>query len=192
MMEDFFANTSESKKTLEDAFFLKQDKKLIEELKAMEAMKESRESLAAVSGIKNQAVLDKLVKLNVRPETLASLAIIPLVEVAWADGAVNEKERDATLKAATTAGFAKGTIDYELLENWLTHKPEGKLLGAWQAYIKGLCEVLSKEEREDLKNELIGHARAVASASGGILGMAAISRAEMQMIEKLESAFIAL
>ncbi|OHB55048.1 MAG: hypothetical protein A2Y07_01455 [Planctomycetes bacterium GWF2_50_10] len=189
MLEDFFANTSESKKTLEDAFFLKQDTKLIEELKAMEAMNESRESLAAVSGITNQAVLDKLVKLNVRPETLASLAIIPLVEVAWADGSVNEKERDATLKAATTAGFAKGTIDYELLENWLTHKPEAKLLGAWQAYIKGLCEELSKEERENLKIELIGHARSVASASGGILGLAAISKVEAQMIEKLETTF---
>ena len=67
---------------LEDAFFSKQDAKLIEQLKVMEKMKESKEALRKVSNIQNDAVLEKLVSLDVRPETLVSLAIVPLIEVA--------------------------------------------------------------------------------------------------------------
>ena len=178
-----------NRRNLEDAFFLKQDKILLEELKALESLKESKKNLADISGIKDEVILEKLVKLNVRPETLASLAVIPLVEVAWADGKVEDKERQAVLKAAQCAGFAKDGIDYVLLESWLSHKPEATLLKSWTHYIEGLCKQLTEPEKDSLKAELIGHAKQVADASGGILGLATISKAEQNMITKLEKAF---
>ncbi|MHB9071239.1 MAG: hypothetical protein ACYC54_12835 [Sedimentisphaerales bacterium] len=136
-------------RTLEDAFFLKQDTKLVEQLKLMEKMRESKDALRKVSSIKNDAILKKLVALDVRPEMLVSLSLVPLIEIAWADGVIDAKEREAMLKAVVDAGFEKGSINYTIIESWITHRPPAKLLSAWQHYTHGLCENLNEEERKN-------------------------------------------
>jgi len=52
---DFFLD--KRGKTLEDLFFLEQDKILIEKLRQLEKMKETKEALAKVSGIADEDVL---------------------------------------------------------------------------------------------------------------------------------------
>ena len=178
------------RRTLEDAFFSKQDAKLIEQLHLMEKMKEGKESLRSVSGIKNDEVLEKLVSLNVRPETLVSLGLVPLIEIAWADGELDTKEREAMLKAVVNAGFEKGSINYTLIENWMTHRPPKELLSAWVHYIQGLCESLSEEEKKNFCEKIVQRARMIAEASGGFLGLGnKISKAEQNVIDTLKAAF---
>jgi hypothetical protein len=173
-----------------DSFFLKEDQKMIEKLRAMRKLAETKEELSKVSGIKNQAVLAKLVELNVRPEMLASLSLVPLVEVAWADGSVDEDEKKAVLNAMERLGFSNKSADYELVVQWMTHRPAPSLLEAWMHYIEGLCEKLSVSEKKSLKDDLVGNTRAIAAASGGLLGLGnKISKAEDEMLKKLESAF---
>jgi hypothetical protein len=172
-----------------DNFFLKEDQKLIEKLREMRKLKESKEELSKVSGIKNEEILNKLVELKIRPEILASLSLIPLIEVAWADGKIDKKEKEAVLKAVEKSGISKDNPDYEIVSKWLEHKPSPHLLEAWEHYIQGLCENLTKEEISNLRNELISHAKEIASASGGFLGIAKISDSENKMLEKLSQAF---
>lgn len=183
----FNGNTSEK---LDDLFFRKEDQKLIDQLKALKKLKETKEALSEVSGIKNEHILQKLVELQVRPETLASLSLIPLVEVAWADGNVDTKEKELVLSCAIKMGFPKGGPDYEILSQWMTHRPSVELLDAWIHYIQGLCEKLTGEEKGELKKELIENTRSVAMASGGFLGLGnKISKSESAILEKLENAF---
>jgi hypothetical protein len=178
--------------SLEEAFYLEEDRKLIDKYRQLQKMEENKRNLAQVSGIKNEAVLKRLVELNVRAETLASLAIVPLVEVAWADGDVDEAEKQAVLKAAGKIGFKKGTVDHSLLGQWLTHKPKIELLVAWENFVKGLCEALPKSERDSLRDELLAHAREVASTSGGFLGLTSkISDEEEKVLKRLSAAFVA-
>jgi hypothetical protein len=174
---------------LEDAFFLQMDKSLIEKQKALKKMKETKEALARVSGITSDAVLQKLVELEVRPETLASLSVIPLVEVAWADGSVSKSEMATVLAGARTIGITEGSIEYDLLKQWLTHKPSAAMMEAWIHYVRGLCEKLTLKEKETLKQEVVGHARKVAEASGGVLGIGAVSTEEKGVLETMEKAF---
>jgi hypothetical protein len=176
-------------KKLENMFFHKQDQVLVDQFHRMQEMKETKDSLAKVSGITNDAILERLVELDVRPEIVASLAIIPLVEVAWADGSVKETEKAAVLEAASKSYFAAGSIDYSLLAQWLEHRPSRNLLDAWTHYIEGLCEMLSKSEKQTLRDELVGHARQVANAAGGFLGLGKISEAEQKVLSFMESAF---
>jgi len=177
-------------RNLEDEFFRKEDQKLIQKLREMRQMKETREALAEVSGIKNEAILNKLVELQVRPETIAALALIPLIEVAWADGKIDEKERNAILKATETVGFAGRDIDRVLLEEWLDKRPDPILLNAWSVYIQGLCHALDAPQINLLKAEIIGHARQISEASGGILGITSkISAREEEMLGRIEKAF---
>jgi hypothetical protein len=185
---DFFQE--KQSKTLEDLFFLERDKKLIADLHRIEKMKETKKILAKVSGITNEDVLQKLVDLNVRPEILASLALVPLIEVAWADGKVDDEEKAAVLEAAAESFISKDSPDFDLLRQWMEHKPGPKLLEAWKHYVKGLCGELTQHQKNALKKDLIGHARQVAEATGGILGLGnKISKPEQKMLDKLESAF---
>ena len=177
--------------TLEDMFFAKQDAVLIEKLRELEKMEQSLKALSAVSGITNEAVLKKLVELNIHPDLLATLAVVPLVEVAWADGEVQPKERRAIMEGAASVGLGKGSVNRALLEEWLKQRPPAKLLDAWTHYIAGLSEVLTNDERESLKSNLLDRARAVAEAAGGFLGIgSAVSRAEQAVIAQMAAAFV--
>ena len=191
MKKPILSRSNESRRHhLEDAFFSSRDAKLIEQLQLMEKMKESKEALRKVSNIKNEAVLEKLVSLDVRPEMLVPLAMVPLLEIVWADGTVDDEEREAILKAVVDAGFDKSSVNYAVIENWLTHRPPAKLLSVWLHYTQGLCENLSGKEKKDFCKELVDQATAVAESSGGFLGLGnKISKAEQKVIDTLKTAF---
>lgn len=176
-------------RALEDAFFLERDRVLMEKLQAMKRMAETKEALSAASGITNDAVLSRLVQLNVKPETVAALAAVPLVEVAWADGRIDEGERAAVLAHADAQGIRAGSLERELLEQWLLHRPEPRLLEAWRTYVQGLCERLDPAERTQLREALLRGTRSTAQAAGGFLGMGRVSAAEQRMMDLLAASF---
>jgi hypothetical protein len=177
-------------KALEAMFFHKHDQTLIEQHERLEHIRRTRKALTEVSGIENPRILDKLMELEVSPAILASLSVIPLVEVAWADGKVQEKERKAILAATEESGFKGKSVDNALLEAWLKRRPPKNMLSAWKHYISGLCEKLNEAERNSLKSELLARAHAVAEASGGILGFGLkISAQEQDMLDTMAEAF---
>ena len=176
-------------RTLEDEFFRKEDQRFIQRLRELQEKAASLESLGKASGIKNEAILEKLLQLGVKAETVAALALVPLVEVAWADGAIDERERQEILARAGTSGLAAGSPSQALLQTWLERRPEPKLLSAWIQMVKGLSEHMTPEQVRVLRADLIERARAIASASGGLLGVGKVSAAETDMIKRLEAAF---
>lgn len=178
-------------RSLEDEFFHREDQKLLQRLRDAKAAQAARETLAKAAGITNTEKLDKLTELGIRAETVAALSIVPLVEVAWADGALDAKERQVILSAARKSGFATGSVEHGMLEAWLDRRPEPGLLTAWIHLIEGMCEQLNPDEIERLRSELLERARAVARASGGLFGVGSkLSSAEAAMLTKLESAFV--
>ncbi len=177
---------SERGHTLEELFFRQRDAELVEKRKKLEQMEKNKEALAHVSGIKNPKVLDKLVELEVSPAILTSLTIVPLVEVAWADGNLDQKEREAILAEAAKHKAA----DNQLLEFWLKERPSSKFLEAWLHYIAGLKETMDPKEMESLKKELLHGANTVAKAAGGgFLGLERVSPEEKAVLKKMEEAF---
>jgi tellurite resistance protein len=177
-------------KRLEDAFFEENDRKLIAELHILQKMEESIESLSKVSGITKKEVLKKLIELNIRPETIAAIAMVPIVEVAWADGSLDSKEKAAILSISENHLGSEHQIAKDLLTEWLNIKPPKEMLEAWLHYVDGLCENLSAEEKASFKQSFMENAYAVADASGGFLGMGnKISKKEQEILKILDSAF---
>ena len=175
---------------IEDQFFYKMDQDLLREQKALMQMEKTKKEIKEVSGIHDEGVLLKLVALNIRPETVVSLALIPLVEVAWANGSIGKKEKAATLTAVNRLGWAKESIDYTLLERWLEHKPDLSLLRAWIDYVGHICTKMNGDEITKLKTEIMSNARMIANVSGGILGIGNISRQEKEILMIIENAFV--
>lgn len=177
------------RRALEEAFFNNQDQKLVQSLKEQAERAQLKEGLSSF-GIKDPAVLEKLADLKISGETLAALSIVPLVEVAWCDGELDEKEKEAIVRAADGFGIAKGSPAHGLLVGWLQKAPSMDLLVAWEAYTKVLCEQFPEANRKKLKDELVGRAKQVAEAAGGFLGlMSKISPAEQRMLDRLSKAF---
>jgi hypothetical protein len=179
---------ADRKKALEEQFFARQERELVERVRREEAAKARRESLAEASGIRDAAVLDRLAGLDLDGATIAALGLVPLVAVAWADGSLKARERSAVLRAAGEAGVSEDTASYVLLESWLARPPGAELLGAWKDYAGALAQSLDEAERESFRREMVSRARSVAEAAGGFLGMGKISDAEEAKIAELERA----
>jgi hypothetical protein len=178
-----------SGKDLVEHYFHKQDKNLIEQLIAKIKEIKTREELSRLTGIKNKWVLQKLIDLGVQPQMMMVLTLVPLLEVAWADGHISKEERDLILKEADKTGIEDGTEAYMLLSSWLGAKPEKQLFTSWNVYVEGLCNELSANQIVDFKNDVLARAKAVAEASGGILGIGKVSKSEKLALEKLEAPF---
>jgi hypothetical protein len=115
--------------------------------------------------------------------------MIPIVEVAWADGEMDARERDAILVGAESVGIEPGSPSHGLLRIWTEDAPAPDLLDAWRAFIRALGGELQAEERRRLRERLVGRARSVAEAAGGILGVDPVSPAEKDVLARLEAAF---
>ncbi len=177
-------------KALEEMFFHKADRVLIEKKRQLEKAERSLATAAKVSGISSEAILRKLIDMNVQIDVLATLSVIPLIEVAWADGRIEKEEREAVLKGAESFGIRKSDLGYGLLEQWLDRRPPEGLLESWIYYIRGLCPLLSGAERETLKADFVQKARAIAEAVVVSSGKKSkISLREHDILARLESAF---
>jgi hypothetical protein len=179
----------EKAKALEDSFFALENAKLLQQLREESVKEEKRKEFKEYLNIDNDEIINALVELEVEPETLVAFSLVPLVEVAWADGEIQQKERDAIIKAAVERGVEEGSPTCDLLRNWLQTKPDARLLEVWRGYIDELKASLGERARAHLKSGTMGRAKAIAEAAGGFLGVASISAAEKEMLEKLEWAF---
>lgn len=178
------------RKALEEEFFRKQDEKLVQALRTKQEKEALRDALALTGGIVSEALVDTLFEHGVTPKALAALTLVPLVVVAWADGSIEKKEKDAVLQAATSIGVPTDGPGYALLQSWLDAKPPAKLLHAWETYAAALAADLSPVQRERMKADIIERARAVAQAAGGFLGLGTkISTSEEEALKRLEQAF---
>jgi len=177
-------------RALEEAFFKKQHEQQLAKLRLRQEQEEAREALAAASGISDADLLDRLAALGIRAETLAALTLIPLVEVAWADGRMEARERDAILRGAESSGIQPGSPSHALLEIWTHDRPAPELLESWRRYIGSLVTELSADQKWHLEEKLVGRARSVAEAAGGFLGIGSkVSAQEEAMLAELEKAF---
>ena len=176
-------------KALEDQFFEKENQKKLEAMRAKETAKATREELRKASGMTDDAVLDKLIALGLKTNTIAALSLVPLIEVAWADGEIQDNERNAILQGAHGKGLEQGSDDYDLLQSWLKRRPAPALAEAWEAYIKALASQLNDEQNKLLRNQIVGFAKMVAAAAGGFLGIGRVSAAEEKVLARIEAAF---
>jgi len=177
----------QSGKALEDSFFARENARLLEKLKEKEIEAAKRQAFKDAN-IDSEQLIDALMALEIKPSAMAALSIVPLVAVAWADGEIQPKEREAILKAAAEGGIEKGSANFELLENWLKQKPGPELMSTWKGYAHAIEERLDSVVGNELRERLMTRTTAIANAAGGFLGLGAISKTEQAVLDKLEHA----
>ena len=177
-------------KALEDLFFQERDKQLLNKLKAGAEQDKTRDALRGASGINDDQVLDELIANGIRAETIASVALIPLVAVAWADGIMERPEQEAILKAAEQSGIQSDDPSLELIDGWLKNRPPHELLDSWKDYVKALAKTMEASAYEQLRHVILRRAKDVAESAGGFLGLGRrTSHVEQRVLDELEEAF---
>ena len=84
---------------LEDEFFRKVDEALSQQLREKWEHEKEAESLMRETRIDDKAVIEELLNVGIHPGMIRALSIVPAVQVAWAKGFIERKERAAVLFA---------------------------------------------------------------------------------------------
>ncbi|QDV26326.1 hypothetical protein [Aureliella helgolandensis] len=173
---------------LEEQFFNNVDQQLLAKLRGEVQTAETAETIMRVTGITDAELAQEIAAINITIDTLAAFRLVPLVAVAWADDRVEENERDAICLAAEKSGIAADEPAMELLKVWTRQRPGPELLDTWCEYSKALCSGLEESHRTKLKEEILSQVKAVAQASGGVIGFGSISAHEKEVIARVEAA----
>jgi hypothetical protein len=165
MDKDIF---KERERSLEEGYFRQHEAKLIEKLRERAKVDEIVEALAVKLQTDDPALLRRIMALGVTLDTGAAFLLAPLVQVAWAEGAVTDREREKVLRIATERGIDMSSPAYTQLQEWLRTRPADAVFDTAIETIKTGLSVLTPAERADRVKRIVNTCREVASTSGGL------------------------
>lgn len=170
---------------LEEEYFRKQEQELIEKLRQRRAEEATRGLLAERTGIADQEILADLQALGYTPETVMLLHLVPLVQMAWAEGGVSDSERTLIIEAARARGIDADSAAERQLADWLTTRPADAFFERTLRAIAAILQARPSDEREAGERDLLSYCTAIASASGGILGFGKVSPQEREVLARI-------
>lgn len=145
-----------------------------------------RRRMTEAIGLANEEVLQSLQDLGYSPDTVRLIHLVPLVQVAWADGSLTRREAKRILDAARARGIENGTASHRVLQDWLDQPPPEGFCRRTLAVLRHLLRALPEEQQRSAKVDLASCCCLVAEASGGILGLGSrISTVEQRMLRRI-------
>lgn len=148
----------------------------------------AREDIGAVVVLADLELCDRLIAIGMTASAGAALALVPVIEVAWADGKIQDPERLVIVGGSNEIGFSQPECR-QLLEHWLTVRPSPSLMAAWVGYVRALARVMSAGDHDELRDSLVNLCRGVARAAGGIAGFGKVSSSEQKVLDQIHAAF---
>jgi len=177
-------------RAIEAQWARQRDEELLKKLRERAKLEEVSSALARKLRVDDPALRQRLIDLGVTHDTGPALFLAPLVQIAWADGDVTERERETILGMAAARGSGPGSPAHAQVVEWLKKQPATALYDAAVEVIKVGISVLPAEERKQRVDAYADSFRRVAEASGGglgrVLGLAsAVSPEEEALIARI-------
>lgn len=175
-------------RALEEEYFRKKDRELIERMRQAAAAEQARGEMGRKTGLQDPASLRELQELGFTPETVILLPVVPLLEMAWAEGDITPAERSLLVKLARRRGVEESSpADAQLME-WIASRPDAMVFERARRLIAAMLS--SDVEQPALTpDDLVAHCEQIAAASGGILGsrLGSISSEEKVLLSRIAS-----
>lgn len=181
---------AERGRALEEDYFRKKDRALVEKMREAAAAEQARGEISRKTGVADPALLQELLDLGFTPDTVILLPLVPVLEVAWAEGGITAAERDLLVKLARSRGIdANSAADLQLTQ-WMASKPEpvvfqraGRLIAAM------LASGTEAPGGKMTADELVAYCEQIAAASGGIFGtsLRSITSEERSLLTRIAS-----
>lgn len=172
-------------RSLEEEYFRKKDRELVERMRQAAAVEQEREELAKRSGLTDPVLLQELTYLGFGPATLALLPLMPVLRMAWAEGGITAPERDLIVRLARTRGISEGSEGDRQLSEWLVHRPEEGTFTRAARLIRAMLDAGSAEISDLTADDLVEYCERIAAASGGIFGIGRVSAEEKSLLTSI-------
>jgi hypothetical protein len=125
----------------------------------------------------------ELAELGFTLETVKLLPLIPVLEMAWAEGGVTPAERKMVVDVARARGVEEGSAADRQLAEWLDRRPEDSVFRRAGRLISAL---FASGGRFDMTpDDLLKYCEAIADASGGLFGFGRVSSEERATLERI-------
>ena len=179
---------AERSRMSEEDYFRRKEQELIDKLRKKTDAETHRKGLAEAVGLENEQIVDALGEMGFDRATVVVLFLVPLLEVAWSDGSISDRERTLILEAAHAHGVREGTPAHAKLNEWLAAKPPEQLVGRALQVIRDIMAFQSTDARQATAGKLVDACERIAAASGGFLGLASkISPEEAAVMKRVAS-----
>lgn len=176
------------KRDVEEDYFRKQDQALIERMRKESEAVASRRELGEKTGLTDPLLIAELEQLGFTSETVALLPVVPVVQVAWAEGGVSSKEREMVVRYARGRGIQEGSAADALLTGWLTTRPAPEVFSKATRLIRNMLAAGGEATKDLNPDDLVAYCESIAAASGGIFGIGSVSSEERAVLEGLAQA----
>ena len=172
----------------EEEYFRRKDRELVERLRQSTAATEARQALESSSGIHDPVMLQELEALGFTPHTVSLLPLVPIVQVAWAEGGVTDEERRLIVEFARERGITPDGAAGRQLEAWLHERPSDEVFDRATRLIRAMLDHPADGSTAITIDDLIRHCEEIAAASGGVLGFRKVSSSERALLDRIEGA----
>lgn len=180
MAED---SLSSRRRNIEEEYFQRKDRELVERMRQQAQRERQLRELGESMGVTDPEVIHELAELGFTPDTVKLLPLIPVLEMAWAEGSVTPPERKMVVDVARARGIEeKSAADLQLLE-WLDRRPDESVFRRAGRLINAL---FASGVRFDVTpDDLLKYCEAIADASGGLFGIRRVSADERTTLERI-------
>ena len=169
----------------EEEYFRRQDRELIEKMRQASAAAQERLALETQTGIHDPEMLQQLQDLGFTPDTIALLPLIPVLQVAWAEGGVSAGERAAIVSLARKRGIATGGEADHQLDAWLEQRPSSETFRKAMRLIAAMIDHPGDGFQDITADDLLKYCEQIAHASGGIFGIGSVSAEERAALQQV-------
>ena len=170
-------------RSLEDDYFRKKDRELIDKLQRAADAERARSEVGRAAGLSDPALAQELLDLGFTADTVTLLPLVPILQMAWAEGGVSQSERDLIVRFARSRGIAEGSAADLQLTSWMASRPSEAVFANASRLIRAVLD--SGAEPGLHADDLVGYAEKIASASGGVFGIGKISAEERKLLSGL-------
>ena len=167
----------------EEEYFQKKDRELIEKARRQAEAELKLRELGEQVGVTDQDVIHELAELGFTTDTVRLLPLIPVLEMAWAEGGVTAPERKMVLDVARARGIDEGSAADRQLAEWLDRQPDESLYRRAGRLISALFA--SGAHVNLTPDDLLKYCEAIAEASGGIFGIGRVSSTERATLGRI-------
>lgn len=153
----------------EEEYFQRHNQELVEKLRARAANEAAAANIKAATGVQDDALVEHLARLGVTRDTVAVLHLMPLLEVAWADGEIQDEER-ALLHGAADEAKLEGKA-LEAFEAMIQKRPKQIYFDVALEFIRTVLAAMPEAEANAARENIKSLTETIAQSTGGWFGI---------------------
>jgi hypothetical protein len=155
--------------------------------KRLQAIREEEREAIAENLDTSEKIAEEALELGFDQETALLLPLVPMIQVAWADGSVSIAERHRLEELMEQFGVEPGSEAANFLDLMLEERPSETF---FKRVNRVVAHLLEENPDEWSSKSIVEHAREVAEASGGFFGLGdPVSSGEHELLGQFAELF---